>query len=467
MSSADATSKRMNRGESMSQRSRQILVVFAKRGAIALVRTRLGFMTLSRKRAIRAVQLRLAFEELGPAFIKLGQLISLRPDMVPAEYVFGMESLRDAVPALPFEQIAAVITRDFGKSPDDLFESFERTPIGSASIAQVHKAKLRESYTTVLGERLPAGTPLAVKVVRPHTLEYIEKDLAIVERLVRRLDRFKPLQRFNIPLIIEELGDSLQSECDLRNEGRTSDRFAFDFRDWPHITTAPMIWSLTSRNVLAMGFVEGFHLARAPEAEAAGIDARFLAAHGSEMFMRQVLELGRFHADLHHSNMILMSGTRICYIDFGIIGTIAVEHRAAIAQVLIATVYGDAKRAIKYSAEFGLVVPEERQAVVEHKVAQLMEQTLGAHPRDIRGFAIGFLGIMNDERVTIPRGFGLLIKALVVVEGCAQTVYPDIDITKAVKPYATKLVARQMMDPARVWQKLPAAIDAFVEELIS
>jgi len=423
-------------------------------------------MNRVRKRQLRAVQLRLAFEELGPAFIKLGQLISIRPDTIPAEYVFEMESLRDAVPALPYEAIAAVIEHDFGKTPDELFDNFEREPIGSASIAQVHRATLKRPYTTVLGEEIEPRAPLAVKVVRPRTKEIIEADLEIITRLVNRLHRFKAIERFNLPLIVDELAQSLQSECDLRNEGRISDRFAFNFRDWPHVTTAPMIWPFISPSVLTMGFVEGYNLSQADEAVANGVDARFLALHGAEVFMRQVLQLGRFHADLHQSNMLLTHDSRICYIDFGITGTVAVEHREAITQILVATVYGDAKRAIKYSADVGLVIPQERHAIVEQKVAELMGRTLGAEPKDIRGFAIGFLGIMNEERVSVPRGFGLLIKGLVVVEGCAQTVYPDIDVTEAAKPYATKLVAYQMMNPARFYQRIPAAIDAFIAELI-
>jgi len=423
-------------------------------------------MDAAQKRVIRAEELRLAFEELGPAFIKLGQLISLRPDMFPAEYVFEMESLRDAVPALPYKAIAEVIEKDFGKSPDELFVDFEREPIGSASIAQVHRAKLHEPYTTIFGEELDAGTPLAIKVVRPHTKETIEADLEIAARWVDRLNWFDSLRRFNVGLIVEELSESLQRECDLRNEARISDEFAFEYRAWPRVTTAPMIWPYISPNVLTMGFVEGYHLTEAEQAEAAGVDARYLALHGAEVFMRQVLELGYFHADLHQSNMILTPDSRICYIDFGILGNVAAEHREAITQVLVATVYGDAKRAIKYSAPLGLVITPERQPIVEQKVAELMSRTLGATPRDIRGFAIGFLGIMNDERVSVPRGFGLLIKALVTVEGCAQMVYPDIDVTVAAKPYATKLVARQMMNPARLYQRLPDALDAFLEELV-
>jgi len=449
----------------MSRRSRHIIKIFAKRFLIALFHTRFGLMARTRKRSLRAVQLRLAFEELGAAFIKLGQLISLRPDIIPAEYVFEMESLRDAVPSLPYEEIAAVIEADFGKSPDELFDSFEHRPIGSASIAQVHRAMLRESYMTVFGEVLEAGASLAVKVVRPGTLEQIKQDLEIVTQQVARLHAFKSMKRFNLPAIVNELSKSLHDECDLRNEARVSDTFAFEFRAWPHITTAPMIWSHISPNVLTMGFVEGYKLSESAQAEAAGVKTHFLALHGAEVFLRQVLELGQFHGDLHQANLLMTLDSRICYIDFGITGAVALEHREAIAQVLVATVYGDAKRAIKYSADLGLIIAPEKQALVEQKMATLMTRTLGANPRDIRGFAIGFLGIMNQERVSIPRGFGLLIRALVVVEGCAQTVSPDIDITEAAKPYVTKLIARQMAHPARLYQRIPAAINAFLKEL--
>lgn len=450
----------------MSRRGRHIRWTFAKHWLGAVWESRAGLVGGSRRRTITAQHLARALEDLGPAFIKLGQLISVRPDVFPPEYVFEMESLRDAVVAIPFEHIRAVIERDFARPLEDLFDGFEERPLGSASIAQVHRATLKEQYRTVQGVILEPGTTLAIKVVRPGTLEIVEQDIALARPLAARLHAFAALKRFNLPDILDELALSMRSECDLRNEARTSDRFAFDFARYPRVCTAPMVWSLISPNVLTMGYVEGYSLSESAAATAAGVDARGLAVHGAEVFMRQVLETGRFHADLHQSNLIMTPDSRICYIDFGIMGEVAPDQRDAITQVLIATVYGDAKRAILYSAELGLVISPHRQNEVEDAVAALMKRTLGATPRDLRGFVIGFLGIMNDERVAVPRGFGLLVKGLVIVEGCAQMIYPDIDIIEAAKPYATQLIAQRMMSPARIYQRIPQAMNAFFEELV-
>ncbi|MCL2332704.1 MAG: AarF/UbiB family protein [Actinomycetia bacterium] len=432
----------------------------------AAAKARFGLTSVTQRREIFARELREAFEDLGPAFIKLGQLISIRPDMFPPQYVFEMENLRDAVNPTPFEAIRPVIERDFGRPLEELFASFDPVPIGSASIAQVYKATLARNYTPVIGAVMPAKTPLAIKVIRPGSEETIAADIAVITPLVNRIGHIRRLQRFNLPQLLSEFADSITSECDLRIEGRTSDRFAFDFRGDPYVTTPAIVWPLTSRHVLTMQFVEGWHLDHAREAEAAGVDARFLAMYGANVFMKQVMVLGRFHADLHQSNLLLTPDGRICYIDFGIMGELRDEDKEAIAQVLAATVYADAKRAISYSADLGLVVPTDQQDQVTARVAELMARTFSTTPRDVRGFALGFLSIMNEQKVSVPRGFGLLIKALVVVEGCAQMVYSDIDIVDAAKEFTTELVLTHMMRPARLWARIPRAVDAALAVLI-
>ena len=213
-------------------------------------------------------------------------------------------------------------------------------------------------------------------------------------------------------------------------------------------------------------FVEGWRLSDITAAEREGIDGYGLALHGAEVFMRQVLVLGRFHADLHPANTFVTPDGRICYLDFGIVGRTEPSQRTAIAQVLAATVYGDAERALKYSAELGLVVPDAARAKVVDRIDELMQRTLATPPRDIRSFAIGFLGIMNDERVEVPVGYGLLIKALVTVEGVARRIYPDIDIVEAAKPYATRLVAAQLARPEVLADRLPRAVRAAMRELV-
>jgi ubiquinone biosynthesis protein len=418
----------------------------------------------SERRAARARELRLAFESLGPAFVKLGQVISVRPDLFGPELVFEMEKLQDSVAPLPVSAVREVIASDFGRTPEQLFATFDDTPLASASIAQVHKATLAEEYRPVVGPTLAAGTALAVKVVRPGSETSILADIAAAKPFAERIGRMRRFGRYNLPGLLDEFATTLCSECDLRNEARVADRFAFDFRHDPLMIVPRVVWPRTGRRVLTTEFVEGWRLSELGEAAERGVNGRILAEHGATVFLRQVLELGRFHADLHPANLFVTPDSRICYLDFGITGTTSPEQRIAIAQVLAATVYGDADRALKYSAELGLIVPEHLQAEVRRQVGELMARALAVPPRDIRGFAMGFLRIMDDARVSVPVGYGLLVKALVTVEGVARALYPDIDITEAAKPYATRLIARWMLHPARLAERLPSAVRAAVRE---
>jgi len=451
----------------VSRRGRVIARTFARHWARAVPVARFGFAPRSARRAAFAAATRCALEDLGPAFVKLGQVASVRPDLVPPEYVFEFEQLQERVPPLPAAEIEAVITRELGRPLRDLFSDFEREPVAAASIAQVHRATLARDVRPVIGEVMPAGTPVAVKVVRPGAARIIDADVAEARRLLARLDRLGLSRRIDAPALLEEFASSLASELDLRNEGRVSDRFAYDFRDDPLVMTPRIAWTHSARSVLTMEYVEGWRLTELDDAARSGVDAFRLALHGAEVFMRQVLVLGRFHADLHPANLFVTPDSRICYLDFGIVGTTEPAERVNIAQVLAATVYGDADRALCYSAKLGLVVPQHRQREVRERVAELMGRTLtvAGKPADIKGFATGFLAIMADARVPIPAGYGLLVKALVTVEGVARAIYPQIDITQSAKPFATRLIAAQMARPDRLAERVPAAVRAALREL--
>lgn len=447
----------------MPGRGFQIASVFLRRGFLAGLSSGFGLLGTEKRRTSFAKQMRMACEELGPTFIKLGQLASVRPDIFRAQTVFELERLQDSVPSIPVERVLAVIEEEFGAHPDELFAEFDRTPLASASIAQVHRAKLAHPARTTGGKELPAGTDIVVKVVKPGIESVIEEDLAFARRIAEVVAKAGLSRRIDLVGTLDEFGDSLRSEIDLRNEGRVADRFGFDFREDPLVVVPGMVWSRSTRRVLTMEFVEGWRLTDLTEAERTGVDAYGLALHGAEVFMRQVLVLGRFHADLHPANLFVTPDSRICYLDFGIVGRTEPAQRIAIAQVLAATVYGDADRAIRYSAELGLHIPKDKRSIVRDRVAELMGKTIGRKGNsDIRGFAVGFLSILGEFEIKIPAGYGLLVKALVTVDGVSRSIYPDIDIAKAARPYATRLIAQEMLRPARIYQKVPDVVRSVI-----
>jgi len=451
----------------VSRRGRVIVTVALRHALAALWQAGFGLRGRDAWRTAVARHVRLACEALGPTFIKLGQLASVRPDLVAPSLVFELERLQERVPGASLEAIRRVVAHELGAPPERLFARFDAEPLATASIAQVHVATLAAPYRSVSGQVLEAGERVAVKVVRPGVERLIAEDLALARRWVARAERFPALRRWRPAALLHEFETSLASELDLRNEGRVAERFAHDFADDPLVVVPPVVWTHTTRRVLTTAFVDGWRLSALGDAERAGIDARGLAAHGAEVFMRQVLVFGRYHADLHPANLFVTRDGRIAYVDFGIVGRTTPAQRRAIAQVLVATVYGDAERALRASRALGLEVPDAVEPALRTGVAALMRTHLRRTPADVRGFAVGFLSLLARHRIAIPEGYGMLVKALVTVEGVARAIDPEIDLIEAAKPYTTRLVATQLLRPERLRERLPAALRAALAELLA
>ncbi|MDO8950115.1 MAG: AarF/UbiB family protein [Actinomycetota bacterium] len=452
----------------MASRRLTIIGVVARRLIAALPAAGFGLAPGHVRRTAFARAWRRAFEDLGPAFIKLGQLISVRPDEFSDELVTEMRSMQDAVPAVPASVIRNVIRSEFACDPEDLWATFDDEPLASASIAQVHRATLAQAYKPVWGEELPAGTALAIKVVRPGAAEAIRADVAIARSLAERVARMRVARRFDPVALLDEFAATVDRELDLRVEGRFADRFTFDFRDDPKVVAPRIVWPRTTARVLTMEFMTGWRLSEIDVAKANGVDCYALAVHGATAFMRQVFEYGRYHADLHPANLFVTPDNTIAYLDFGIVGYLTPEERMNITQVMAALVYRDPDRALTYSAKLGVNVPPDRVEPVRAGLGALLDGTYRPDgTRDFAHFGLGFLKLLGQHEVQIPSGYGLLIKSLATVEGVARALYPEIDIVETAKPFTTRILGKAMGDPARLNERMPAAIRAALREIVA
>lgn len=428
---------------------------------------RFGLAPAHVRRAAWACGLRRSFERLGPAFIKLGQLISVRPDEFSAELVAEMQLMQDAVPPIAAEAIRAVIRSEFAAEPEELFATFDNEPLAAASIAQVHRATLAEPCRPVWGEVLPAGAEVVVKVVRPGAADSILGDVAIVRRLAERMAGTRLARRFDPVGLVDEFSSTVDRELDLRQEGRFADRFAFDFRDDPKVQAPRIVWTRSTSRMLTMEFITGWRLSDLEVARAAGVDCRGLAIHGATAFMRQVFVYGRYHADLHPANIFVTPDNTIAYLDFGIVGYLTPEERMNITQVMAALIYRDPDRALRYSEKLGVHVPPEHIEPVRAGLGALLDGDVRPDgTRDFAHFGLGFLKLLGEHGIAIPSGYGLLIKSLATVEGVARALYPEIDIVETAQPFTTRILARAMGDPVRLRERMPAAVRAALRELV-
>jgi ubiquinone biosynthesis protein len=451
----------------VTARSNQITRVFLAAAARGAVRSRFGLEPAHARRAAFAVEWRRAIEELGGAFIKLGQMISVRPDEFGDELAGEMECLRDRVAPVPFSQLKPIIEASLGAPVSSLYASIDETPLATASVAQVHAAVLASAYRPVWGAELPAGAEVVVKVIRPGAADALRADIVEARRLaatalVRRL-----LRDVDIKSMLDEFALSVERELDLRVEGRVADRFAFDFRPDPKIVVPRIVWTHAAPRVLTMERMYGWRLSELSEAELAGVDAHALAVHGATAFMRQVMLYGRYHADLHPSNLFVTPDSRIAYLDFGIVGHLTDAERGDIAQVLAGFVYRDADRALRYSANLGVNVPPEKVATVRRELGELLDRTMGGGSTDFRHFGLGFLGLLRRNGIAIPGGYGLLVKSLATVEGVARRLYPDIDIMEVARPFVTRMIGESVGRPEHQQERLPAVWRAAMRELLA
>jgi ubiquinone biosynthesis protein len=441
-------------------RYRQVLQILARHGFGWF----LGQLGLRRPRPLRWVlsgrtsgpqhttpqRLRLAMEELGTTYIKLGQILSTRSDILPDDYLAELSRLQDAVPPQPFDVVAAQITVELGRPPSELFAEFDPVPLGSASIGQVHAA------------RLHSGEEVVVKVQRPGVEALVEDDLAILMDLARlAANRTVFGQIYDLPGLVEEFAHTLRGELDYVQEGKNAERFQLSFSGDQRIAVPRVFWPYTTRRVLTLQRIHGVKIDDARGLEQAGVDIKKLARNGAELVLKMVLEDGFFHADPHPGNFLVLNDGRIGLLDYGMVGLVDDATRDGLLYLILAISNQDMDRIVDQLTALGVMGSTGQLERLRRDLAHLLSIYWGLPLReiDVTGVLEEAMETARRHHLRVPTSLVLLAKTLAMNEGLARRLDPDFSTVDVLKPYVMRL-AWANYSP-RHWRKrlLPTLAD--------
>jgi ubiquinone biosynthesis protein len=379
---------------------------------------------------------RLALEELGPTFVKLGQILSTRPDLLPPSFLNELSALQDNVPAAPWEKIRPSIEEELAGSLEELFSSFDPIPIAAASLAQVH------------GATLPDGEEVVVKAQRPNIEKNINLDLDILYDLAGLAqDRISWLSHLDLSDLAEEFAISLRAELDYRREGHNADRFRKNFTDEPDLYVPRVVWEYTTRRVLVQERIYGIKISNIEAIDAAGYDRHEIALKSARFIVKEILEDGFFHADPHPGNLVVLPGEKIGVMDFGTVGNLDPTDQAALVQMYITAVRMDTVSLVEHMIQLGIADPSMDRSGLQRDVRRLLLKYHGLPLEDVRAGELldALRPIIYRYRLRLPSNFWLLAKTLVVMEGVGLNLDPDFDIFEVSKPYVRRFLIRMWL----------------------
>ena len=399
-----------------------------------------GVLTLGRRFELpRGVRLRMALERLGPIFIKFGQVLSTRRDLLPLDIADELARLQDRVPPFPAAQARAIIEAELRRPLETVFAQFDDVPVASASVAQVHFAVLRD------------GQEVAVKVLRPGMLAVIDDDLAILHILARWVERLSADGRRLRPReVVKEFDTYLHDELDLVREAANAAQLRRNMADLPLIIVPEMHWDLCTRNVCVMERMTGVPVSQVERLRDAGVDIRKLARDGVTIFFTQVFRDGFFHADMHPGNIQVSVAPqtfgRYIALDFGIIGTLTETDKEYLAQNFIAFFRRDYKRVAELHVESGWVPPSTRVDALEGAIRAVCEPQFDRPLKDISLGQVLMRLFQTSRRfnVEIQPQLVLLQKTLLNVEGLGRQLDPDLDLWTTAKPFLERWMDEQI-----------------------
>lgn len=392
---------------------------------------------------------RLALEELGPTFVKLGQILATRGDLLPPDWIDELEKLHSRAPTLPFGDLRPFVEEALGEPPETAFARFDATPLAAASMAQVHRAALHD------------GREVVLKIRRPGIRPRIEADLRLIAHLATLAERASAeARRFAPAAMMRQLAEAMLEELDFTHEARNADRLREDFATNPQVTVPAIHWDLTSETLLVMDHIAGVPPRDRQALLDAGIDPAAIAALGADIVLDMVLINGRFHGDPHPGNLLCLPGNRIALLDLGMIGHVSPRRREEFIAFVQALSTGDPDRLAEVLAIWaGQDTSAEGTAPTPERLLAASERLIARHGsgRLVLGAMVGdFLALMREERMTMPADLLLVFKALVTIDGVLARIEPGFDLTGAMRRSSLR-IARARLSPEH-WSPILQAV---------
>ncbi|CAB5160342.1 Uncharacterized protein sll1770 [Olavius algarvensis associated proteobacterium Delta 3] len=389
-------------------------------------------------------RIRLALEDLGPSFIKLGQLFSTRADIFPPEYIEEFRKLQDSVTPEPYETIRSIVEKDLGKTLEEIFDSFDTEPIAAASVAQVHSAVMK------------TGEDVAVKVVRPGIDRMIRQDIRLMYQLAKRIEKTFELGRvIGTVNLVKEFERTVFQELEMPIEAGNIQKFSEFFRLINEIHIPKVYWELTTKSVLVMEYIPGIKVDQVEEIAANGIDPKEVAMIGLRSLSRQLMEFGIFHADPHPGNTIVMLDGRVSLVDFGIMGYLDDETMHQVANLFLGYAEHDYDMIMEAILDAGLIHEDMDLKNFRIDLKDISEPFYGRSllTISIKDVYDQVIRIVLKHQIRLPRNLLLLLKTMVQTEALGKILGSDASIFQVMRPYAKELLERRY-DPERMLQMI-------------
>lgn len=396
-------------------------------------------------------RVRCALQDLGPTFVKLGQVMATRVDLLTPEWTTELGKLQNAVPALPFAQVRPQLVEDLGADPEAVFERLEETPLAAASLAQTHRAWLAD------------GSAVVLKVRRPGIRDTVEADLRLMARLAEIVEERAPdLRRYHPAEVVQQFSASLRRELDFAAEGRNAERIAANFAGHDEVVVPRVYWEWTSERLNVQECLQGIAGTDLAAVDAAGLDRAQLAATGADIVLKMVLEDGFFHADPHPGNIFYLPDGRIGVIDFGMVGRVSEQRRFQIVQLLHGLVERESAPVADVLMEWGEGGGEVDEARLQADVGAFVDQYRGVPLKDLHmGLMLtDVTTILRDNGLSLPPDLALMIKAFLTLEGMGRQLDPDFDMAGAARPFLQRVVLQRYSPRTLLKRGRRTALDA-------